>query len=388
MNGAVASGNAATAPKGAAPQERGWRWFVLGMLLMVVVTAAPVWPPALALLAGTVRLLLPVEQFALLVLVGIAACAVVGWWAGGRLLVGLVWGAAAAYVVWRVPLPLSGYGAFLRGWSVTAGAAFGLVCLVTASRSFLTRALAAVAVAGAVMLGGFSTRAATGAGAFDAVSVMLSQEYSQRLSASLEAWHDRTATPSWQRFAARYPEAADRTDQLEALLVALADPQPAAASVGGARLAPLVRLAPALLALETLLALALGWAAYHRLARARIGPPLATLRDLRFNDQWVWGLIVGFTVLLLPSLAGWRTAGLNLVAFFGTLYALRGGGVLTWYIPDRAAVWVMVGLLVLVPVLGPVWVLATLLTITFTLGLGDTWRDFRAGAETRRPWSP
>ena len=31
----------------------------------------------------------------------------------------------------------------LRGWSVTAGAAFGLVCLVTASRPFLTRALAA-----------------------------------------------------------------------------------------------------------------------------------------------------------------------------------------------------------------------------------------------------
>jgi hypothetical protein len=81
-------------------------------------------------------------------------------------------------------------------------------------------------------------------------------------------------------------------------------------------------------------------------------------------------------------------AGLNLVAFFGTLYALRGAGVLTWYIPDRVAVWVPIGLLVLVPVLGPLWVLVGLLTVTFTLGLGDTWRDFRAGADTRRPWSP
>ena len=45
------------------------------------------------------------------------------------------------------------------------------------------------------------------------------------------------------------------------------------------------------------------------------------------------------------------------------------------------------GLLVLVPVLGPVWVLVALLTVTFALGLGDTWRDFRAGAEARRPWS-
>ena len=361
---------------------------MLGMLLMVAVTAAPAWPPALALLAGTVRLLLPVEQFALLVLVAIASCAIVGWWAGGRLTLGIVWGAAAAWVVWRVPLPLSGYGAFLRGWAVTAGAAFGLVCLVTAAKPFLTRALAAVALAGVVTLGGFSTRAAGGSGAFDAAAVMLSQEYQQRLGSSLEVWHGRTSSPSWRAFAARFPEAVERTDRMEALLIALADPQPASASVGAMRLAPLVRLAPALLALETLLALALGWAAYHRLARARIGPPLAALRQLRFNDQWVWGLVVGMTVLLLPTLLEWRTAGLNLVAFFGTLYALRGAGVLTWYIPDRAAVWVLLGLMVLVPVLGPVWVLAALAAVTFTLGLGDTWRDFRAGANTRRPWSP
>ncbi|MCZ8204780.1 DUF2232 domain-containing protein [Gemmatimonas sp.] len=386
MNGAVAPDPAATAPAGAAPQERGWRWFVLGMVLMVAVTAAPAWPPALALLAGAVRLLLPVEQFALLVLVAIAACAVVGWWAGGRLTLGLVWAAAAAWVVWRVPLPLTGYGAFLRGWAVTAGAAFGLVCLVTASKPFLSRALAATALAGVVTIGGLSTRAA-GRGAFDGAAIMLSQEYQQRLTASLDLWRSRTSSPSWQAFAARLPEAAARADRMESLLHRLADPQPASAAVGGVKLAPLVRLAPALLGLETLLALALGWAAYHRLARARIGPPLAALRHLRFNDQWVWGLIVGFTALLLPTMAEWRTAGINLVAFFGTLYALRGAGVLTWYIPDRAAVWAPLGLLVLVPVLGPVWVLVALLTVTFALGLGDTWRDFRAGAEARRPWS-
>jgi hypothetical protein len=388
MNGAVASEHAATAPAGAALRERGWRWFVLSMLVMVAVTAAPAWPPSLALLAGAVRILLPVEQFALLVLVGIASCAVVGWWAGGRLSVGLVWALAAAYVVWKVPLPLSGYGAFLRGWSVTAGAAFGLLGLAAAAKPFLVRAMSAVALAGVVAIGGFSTRAPAGAGAFDAVSQMFAHEYSERLGASLDAWSGRTATPAWRRFATRFPDAAERTNRMESMLVALAAPQPASTAVGGARLAPLVRLAPALLALETLLALALAWAAYHRLARARIGPPLATLRRLRFNDQWVWGLIVGMTLLLLPTLVEWRTAGLNLVAFFGTLYALRGAGVLTWYISDRAAVWVPIGLMVLVPVLGPLWVLVGLLTLTFTLGLGDTWRDFRAGADVRRPWSP
>ncbi|WP_353266069.1 hypothetical protein [Gemmatimonas sp.] len=383
MNGAVAPDLAATAP-----QERGWLWFVLGMLLMVAVTAAPAWPPALALLAGTVRLLLPVEQFALVVLVAIASCAIVGWWAGGRLVLGLVWGIAAGYVVWNVPLTFSGYGAFLRGWAVTLAAAFGLVCLVSASKPFLTRALAAIALSGVVTLAGFSTRSATGSGAFDAASQMLSIEYQQRLDASLDLWRTRTASESWRAFAVRFPEAVERTERMERLLIALAEPQPASASVGGASAAPLVRLAPALLALESLLALALGWAAYHRLARARIGPPLAALRNLRFNDQWVWGLIVGVTTLLLPSLTEWRTAGLNLVGFFGTLYALRGAGVLTWYIPDRVAVYVLLGLAVLVPVLGPVWVLVALLTITFTLGLGDTWRDFRADAQARRPWSP
>lgn len=383
MSEAVAPGLAATAP-----QERGWRWFVLGMLLMVAVTAAPAWPPALALPAATVRLLLPVEQFALMVLIAIASCAIVGWWAGGRLLLGLVWGVAAAWVVWKVPLPLSGYGAFLRGWAVTVGAAFGLVCLVAAAKPFLTRALAAVALAGVVTVGGFSMRATGGRSMFDASALMFSQEYQQRLGASLSVWHARTASPSWRAFAARFPETVERAERMEAVLLALADSQPASAAVGGMRLAPLVRLAPALLALESLMALALGWAAYHRLARARIGPPLAALRDLRFNDQWVWGLIVGITVLLLPTLVEWRTAGLNLVAFFGTLYALRGAGVLTWYVPDRAAVWVLLGLMVLVPVLGPLWMLVALLTVTFTLGLGDTWRDFRAGAEARRPWSP
>jgi len=358
------------------------------MLLMVAVTAAPAWPPALALPAATVRLLLPVEQFALMVLVSIASCAIVGWWAGGRLLLGVVWGVAAAWVVWKVPLPLSGYGAFLRGWAVTVGAAFGLVCLVAAAKPFLTRALAAVALAGVVTAGGFSMRATGGQSVFNASALMFSQEYQQRLGASLSVWHARTASPSWRAFAARFPETVERAERMEAVLLALADSQPASAAVGGLRLAPLVRLAPALLALESLLALALGWAAYHRLARARIGPPLAALRDLRFNDQWVWGLIVGITVLLLPTLVEWRTVGLNLVAFFGTLYALRGAGVLTWYVPDRAAVWVLLGLMVLVPVLGPVWMLVALLTVTFTLGLGDTWRDFRAGAETRRPWSP
>ena len=54
---------------------------------------------------------------------------------------------------------------------------------------------------------------------------------------------------------------------------------------------------PALLALESLLALALAWTLYHRFSRARIGEPLGRLKEFRFNDQLVWGLIVAVALV-------------------------------------------------------------------------------------------
>ena len=72
----------------------------------------------------------------------------------------------------------------------------------------------------------------------------------------------------------------------------------------------------------------------------------------------------------------------------GALSTTDTAGVLTWWIPDPAAFWLLGGMLVLVPVLGAGWVLAAVLSLTITLGLGDTWRDFRAGAAMRRPPSP
>ncbi len=380
MTGAVAPVSAVTAP-----QERGWRWFVLALVLMVLVTAAPAWPPAFALLGGLLRLSLPVEQFALLVLIAIAACAVVGWWSGGRIWLAIAWLALAGAMLWLVPLPMFGYGAFLRGWAVMLGGSFGLVCLVTAGRPFLGRALAAVALAGAVSVAGFSTRAPVDAGAFDEPTRMLAGEYQRRLVETLNAWHNRTESPKWRGFAESFPEVAARADRMSAVVAAVGEPLAPPSFGSLSSHGPLLLLAPALLALESLLALGLGWAAYHRLSRVRIGPPLGQLRDLRFSDQLVWGLVVGVTLMLLPTLSEWRTPGANFVCFFGPLYALRGAGVLTWWIPDRVAVAALIGLLILIPLLGPVLVLAVVLATTFGLGLGDTWRDFRVGS--RRPSS-
>ncbi len=385
MNGAVAPESAATALP-TAPRERGWRWFVLSLLLMVAVTAAPQWTPALALLGGTVRLLFPIEQFALLVMVAIAACAVVGWWAGGRFSVALLWLAMAAWVLWQLPLPGSGYGAFLRGWTLSLGASFGLVCLTTRSRPFLGRALAATAIAGLMTATGLATRASAG-GTFDGATRMLGVEYQRRVKESLETWRQRTDSPTWQAFASRIPSAAVRAERMAVTLSSLGDVGASGTAGSLATRGPLLVLAPALLGLESLLALGLGWAAYHRLSRVRVGPPLGALWRLRFNDQLVWGLVVGATLMLLPTLVEWRAVGANLVCFFGTLFALRGAGVLTWWIPDRVAALLPLALVVLIPLLGPVVVLSVVLAVTFALGLGDTWRDFRAGADARRSGS-
>jgi hypothetical protein len=128
---------------------------------------------------------------------------------------------------------------------------------------------------------------------------------------------------------------------------------------------------PSLLALESLAVLALAWALYHRVSRARIGPPLAPLREFRFNDQLVWGLVAGITAVAVPTLSAFRTVGLNLLVFFGALYALRGLGVLTWFFaPGRLMVTMTIALAIFMwPILG---------VFALGIGLGDTWLDWRS----------
>jgi hypothetical protein len=132
-------------------------------------------------------------------------------------------------------------------------------------------------------------------------------------------------------------------------------------------------LLPALLALESLAALALAWGIYQRLSAVKIGPPLSPLTEFRFNDQLVWGVAVGATLCLLPTFADGRTAGFNLLAFFGVLYLLRGLGVLAWITKGR---YLVLGILSLIPPFG-----VMLGVLALALGLGDTWLDLRRRAQ-------
>jgi hypothetical protein len=141
---------------------------------------------------------------------------------------------------------------------------------------------------------------------------------------------------------------------------------------------------PALIALQSLAALALAWATYHRLSRARLGAPLRPLREFRFNDQLVWGLIVGLTIVLLPTLRALHGAGKNLLVFFAALYAVRGFGVLSWFMaPGSLSVTLGVGfVMLLAPVLNVFAALVFMMlgVAALALGLGDTWADLRSRA--------
>ena len=326
-----------------APRERGW-WRV------IVAVAAFLIVPALPLLATAV----PVRQTLLLLVTCLAACTLVGWWRGGRVWLALVWCALAAWTLALAPTPLTAYDRLVRGWALLLAGAFGVASLVNVSRPFFVRALSAVALAGAAA-GAILLSVPEGP---ERVVRVVRDELAQRSAAEVARWRTSRAEAERRGLLADVPAADSLLDQTEESMRAV----PAGAA----------RVYPALLALESLAALGIAWSLFHRASRTRIGPPLAPLREFRFSDQFVWALIVGIAALLLPSLAGVQGPGINLLVFFGALYALRGLGVLAWFFnPSRSVATVLVGVALLLLMRdGAAFALGL-------VGIGDTWLDWR-----------
>ena len=346
VTGTEAAGSPATG-------ERRWRYVLLALAAFLLV---PAFPP--------LRLVLPVEQTPWLLIPALAVCALIGWWAGGRLWVALAWGALAALVVWRaLPLGLGAYASLANGWGLLTAGAFGIVCLLGSTRAFLPRALWAIGIA----VGLAGVLSAAGVFRPDRAERVLAQQYAERTRAAvaeLDASVRRNpATLSWVRgvFDAMPGGAEDvDVDGYERVVTSLS--------------AAALTVFPALLALETLAALALAWALWHRLSRARIGAPLGRLREFRFNDQMVWALIAAVVVLLMPSLAPLRGAGLNVLVFFGALYVVRGVAVLVTFVSSAGVV--VAGAMIAAAVL----FCPAMTAIALGLGLGDTWIDWRGRA--------
>jgi hypothetical protein len=342
--------------------EKGWGKLILGLVVFLLLPTTPQF-----------RALVPVDQPMMLFVPALAACTVVGWWAGGRLLLAVAWVALAGWVGFQGPPATDAFQNLARGWSLVLAGSFGLVCLFGARRTFFPRALIALTISLALSL----MMSVIGPVSGDAISRSVREELTRRNGETMRTLNAFIGQypKEWNQLVDRMPRIGQLPSETERQLGAIAE---------AGQL-----LYPSLLALESIVALALAWSVYHRLSRARLGPPLGLLRDFRFNDQLVWGLIVGLTIVFLPTLASVRILGRNLLVFFGALYAVRGLGVLSWFMaPGALAISATVGFAMLFwPVLNAIAALGFMFLgiAAFGLGLGDTWADWRNRARSTTP---
>lgn len=342
-----------------APAERGWGKLILGLLVFVLLPTVPQF-----------RALIPIDQSILLFVPALAACALVGWWAGGRVVLALVLVGLAVLVAVQSRSSAGAFHNLERGWSLVLAGSFGLVCLFGSRQQFFPRALLALTVSLGLALMMSTLGPVRGSDMNSAVR----EEFARRNAESMGMVNTFIGrnTRQWNELVAKVPPMGQMPGEMEKQLRLIANLGEQAY--------------PSLLALESLLALAIAWSVYHRMSRTRLGPPLGRLREFRFNDQLVWGLIVGLTIMFLPTMTSFRLVGRNLLVFFGALYALRGLGVLSWFMaPGALAISAAIGFAMLwLPVLQFIAAFGFMLLAiaAFGLGLGDTWADWRSRARS------
>ncbi len=141
---------------------------------------------------------------------------------------------------------------------------------------------------------------------------------------------------------------------------------------------------PAMLALETIAGLALAWQLHARLAPRPLGPPLAPFREFRLADGWVWGVVVSLAALVAPVSGALKLAGANLGFVLGALYLLRGAAVVAAF---AQAVGVSAAALAIAGGVAAALALPLLFLVPglCTLGITDTWFEYRRRLAVRRP---
>lgn len=234
-----------------------------------------------------------------------------------------------------------------RGWVLMLGAWFMIMVVALPAASFFPRALAAIG-ATAVSIAGFLVLLPNG---WQVLDWSIGRRIQGTAADATLLWANSAMAGGW---GGRFTEMIAQFAELQVLLH------------------------PALIALESLAALGVAWWCYRRLA-AKERHPLGMLRDFRFGDHLVWLLIAGILLIILPLGEVAVRAGVNVLAFMGALYALRGGAVLlvVFGLKGPAGAFVA-GLLLLV--LYPIALATTVL-----VGLTDTWFDLRARRVAARP---
>ena len=327
---------------GPAPR-RGWWWLSVSVLAYLIAADLPV-----------AQTLLPVHHGLMLLLPSLAACALVAWWKGGSPVQAVAGVALAAWPLIAAARAAISSEVLTAAWSLLAGGCLGLSLMASRSSRFLGKGvvavLSALIVASLLVVVTPSGPAAFGR-TVDAVLEV-------RGNADLNNWN-----------VARSQMQNRNTSRADSATTAVLDrfEQSVAGLPGLARL-----VLPSMLALQTLVAMALAWSLFHRFSRTRLGDDLVRLRDFRFNDHWIWSVIVGLVLALLPALEALRPLGVNLLVFFGALYAMRGAAVLAWFIrPGRSLFGLVLGVALLLLLRDGAAIALGL------VGLGDTWVDWR-----------
>lgn len=264
----------------------------------------------------------------------------------------LVWTVGLALLVfWVLAGPADGFDQFERAWLVLLTGSLAIVIAAGRPRSFVAAALAAVA----------------GAAAAAAVLMLLTGRSWGQLVWLAERHYGAQARLLIGQLSDLTAAAGPAGSGGPALLGTLEN-----SVLLGVRLVS--SLFPGLVLLQSVAALALAWALYHRIAREPHGEPLGTLAGFRFNDHLIWGVALSLLVFVLPRL-GWVNAlGGNLLVFFGGLYVVRGCAVLMAAAAAGGFGGPLAALLVVFVTLFlmPVAALAAL-----ALGLTDTLMDWR-----------
>jgi hypothetical protein len=277
-------------------------------------------------------------------------------------------GVLVALVAWNALAPADDFARFERAWVfLLAG---GLVVALA------WRPPAAVGVVGTALL---AVTLAALAGAVLMAVTRFSWNELQWLATRHYGAQVRLVVGALAAATAGTPAAADSTAAGSAMVDALERSANAMVRVVGEVL-------PAFVLVQSLAAIAVAWAIYQALAREPERATLPTMRDFRFNDHLIWGVVLALTALVIaPGLAalgvvGTRATGVtrlvgeNLAVFFGSLYLMRGMGVgsavaaAAGFKGPTAFVFGLVATLFLMPIV---------VAVGLALGVTDTWLDWR-----------
>lgn len=138
---------------------------------------------------------------------------------------------------------------------------------------------------------------------------------------------------------------------------------------------------PGMLTLQSLAGLALAWQWHVHLTEQPLGAPLAPFRDFRIGDAWVWGVVAWLALLIAPVSGVLKLAGTNVGFVLGALYVLRGAAIVVTFAQTLG---VSAAALVIVATAAATIALPLLLPGLCTLGITDTWYQFRRRLAARR----